>query len=179
MKRRARTSPTDRQATVAGGGTSHLEDRLTKGNPKILKRKKSPEGQKNQTLDTHMDKVRNPGMQGREAQSSQTSLPQPQRLLGPSCNANNPSAQTCLKWRRRSVGPGACRAVFHSALGAKKNLSSEMPSAIFIYLSAPQPPPPVCQPGPAEPPSPSGHTSLLLTLARDHLPKPHSPALSS
>lgn len=38
-----------------------------------------------------------------------------------------------------------------------------MPSAIFIYLSAPQPPPPVCQPGPAEPPSPSGHTSLLLT----------------
>lgn len=118
-------------------------------------------------------------MQGREAQCSQTSLPQPQRLLGPSYNANNPSAQTCLKWRRRSVGPGACRAVFHSALGAKKNLSSEMPSAIFIYLSAPQPPPPVCQPGPAEPPSPSGHTSLLLTLARDHLPKPHSPALSS
>lgn len=38
-----------------------------------------------------------------------------------------------------------------------------MPSAIFIYLSAPQPPPSVCQPGPAEPPSPSGHTSLLLT----------------
>lgn len=139
-----------------------MEDRLTKGNPKIVK-KKSPEGQKNQTLDIHMDKVRNPGMQGGEAQSSQTSLPQPQSLLGPSCNANNPSAQTCLKWRRRSVGPGACRAVFHSALGAKKNLSSEMPSAIFIYLSAPQPPPPVCQPGPTEPPSPSGHTSLLLT----------------
>lgn len=61
------------------------------------------------------------------------------------------------------MGPGACRAIFHGALGAKKNLSSEMPSAIFIYRSAPQPPPPVCQPGPAEPPSPSGHTSLLLT----------------
>lgn len=35
-----------------------------------------------------------------------------------------------------------------------------------LYLSIsqpPQPPPPVCQLGPAEPPSPSGHTSLLLT----------------
>lgn len=150
-------SPTDRPWWLVGG-ESNLGDRLTKDKPKILK-KKILRGPENQTLDIHTDKVRNPGTQGGEAQSSQISL----RLLGPSYNANNPSAQTCLKWRRRPVGPGACRAIFHGALGAKKNLSSEMPSAIFIYLSAPQPPPPVCQPGPAEPPSPSGHTSLLLT----------------
>lgn len=110
-----------------------------------------------------MDKVRNPNTQGGAAQPSSASPPQPFCLPGPSCDANSPSAQTRLKWRRWPVGPGACRAVFHGALSAKKNLSSEMPSAIFIYLSAPQPPPPVCQPGLAEPPSPSGHTSLLLT----------------
>lgn len=61
-----------------------------------------------------------------------------------------------LKMATAACGAGVCRAVFHGALGAKKNLSSEMPSAIFIYLSAPQPPPPVCQPGPAEPPHPVG-----------------------
>lgn len=73
--------PTDRPRWLVGG-TSHLGDRLTKDKPKILK-KKMPRRPENQTLAIHTGKVRNPGTQGGEAQSSQTSL----RLLGPSYNA--------------------------------------------------------------------------------------------
>ena len=113
--------PINGQATVAGGGTSHLGDRPTKGNPKIYFLIFN--GPENQTSDSHRDKVRNPGTQGGKAQSSQSPLPQPLCTLGPFSNASNSSAQTCLKWRQRPAGPGICRTVCHGALGAKKNLS--------------------------------------------------------
>ena len=109
---------------------------------------------------------------GGEAESSQTSLPQPLRLLGPSSNASHPSAQTCLKWRRRPVGPAFVVLFSTVPLVPRKTYHQKCHQ---LYLSISQPPSLLL---------PSANQALRSPLtqwacfpvadARDHLPNTHS-----
>lgn len=131
-------------------------DRLTKGSPKILQRN-SPGGQEiGRSLST--DQVRGPGTWGGAAQSSQT----------PSASGTLLPCQQPRRAHTLKMAPAACGAGRLPCYFPRCPRCQEKPiirNAIgYIYLSLSPPASSSRLPArPAEPPSPSGHTSLWLT----------------